>query len=280
MSIDGGYSSYERIKVDISGQVATIYLYWPDGIRFPKPPPPPDAVPFHDEFRDALLKLRNDDSVRVVILRGPGDRYFLSSFAGVEDDDEKIMRPADTIFKSMVGAPQMIEQILKMAKPVIAMVNGDAIGIGSAIAMACDIIVAVEDAYITDSHIASHYWQKQIGVHDGVVAGDGGAVFWPLSMSLPLAKEFLFTGRPVTARELADLHAINYAVPRDQLQETVDKTVQLLLERPAWALAWTKLTVNKRVIQNFELTMDLGLALEMITIQQGQSGEAKGVTDL
>ena len=45
-------------------------------------------------------------------------------------------------------------------------------------------------------------------------------------------------------------------------------------------LAWTKLTVNKRVIQNFELTMELGLALEMITIQQGQSGEAKGVTDL
>ena len=60
----------------------------------------------------------------------------------------------------------------------------------------------------------------------------------------------------------------------------MDKTVQLLLERPAWALAWTKLTVNKRVIQNFELTMELGLALEMITIQQGQSGEAKGVTDL
>ena len=76
------------------------------------------------------------------------------------------------------------------------MVNGDAIGIGSAIAMACDIIVAAEDAHITDSHIASHYWQKQIGVHNGVVAGDGGAVFWPLSMSLPLAKEFLFTGRP------------------------------------------------------------------------------------
>ena len=72
-------------------------------------------MPFHDEFRDALLKLRNDDSVQVVILRGPGDRYFLSSFAGVEDDDEKIIRPADTIFKSMVGAPQMIEQILKMA---------------------------------------------------------------------------------------------------------------------------------------------------------------------
>jgi enoyl-CoA hydratase len=274
------YSSYTTIKVDVADQVATIYLYWPEGIRFPKPPPPPGAPAFHDEFREALFRLRNDDSVRVVILRGPGERYFLSSFAGVEDDEEKVVRPADGIFRAMVGAPQMIEQILKMAKPVIAMVNGDAIGIGSAIAMACDIIIAVEDAYITDSHIASHYWQKGIGTQDGVVAGDGGAVFWPLSMSLPLAKEFLFTGRPVTARELADLRAINYAVPRQELQATVDRCVQLLLERPAWALAWTKVAMNKQVIQNFELTMELGLALEMITIQQGQSGQDKGVTKL
>jgi enoyl-CoA hydratase len=277
--MDSEYS-YHSVKVDRVDQVATVSMYWPDGLR-KSGAGGPGVAPFHEEFRDALQKLRNDDSVRIVVLRGAGDRYFLSTFAGLEDDEPaSITRPEETIFSSTVGAPQMIEQILKMAKPVIAMVNGDAIGLGATIAMACDLIVAAEDAYITDSHIASQYWQPKTGVHDGMVPGDGGAVFWPRAMSLPLAKEYLFTGRPVRARELADLRAINRAVPPDRLQQEVDELVRLLLERPAWALAWAKTTVNKQVIQTFELTLDLGLAYEMISIQRGQGGGDKGITRL
>jgi enoyl-CoA hydratase len=271
---------FDKVRVDIQDQVATVYLYWPDGIRYPAVLPGARDVPFHEEFREALHTLRNDDSVRVVILRGPGDRYFLSTFAGVEDAAEDVVRPASTIFAATNGLPQIVESIVKMPKPVIAMVNGDAIGMGSAIAMACDLIIAVEDAFITDSHMASHYWRTKAPVKDGVVPGDGGAVFWPLAMSVCLAKEYLFTGRPVTARELADLHAINRAVPREQLQATVDEMVERLLDRPAWALAWAKLAINKRVVQNLELTLELSLAHEMITIQRNQSGETKGILSL
>jgi hypothetical protein len=80
--------------------------------------------------------------------------------------------------------------------------------------------------------------------------------------------------------ELADLRAINRAAPRKELQAAVDDMVQVLLARPAWALAWAKLAVNKRVVQNLELTLDVSLAHEMITLQRAQSGEEKGVLSL
>ena len=280
MSSENDYT-YKRVKVDVSTQVATVYMFWPDGLRDPTiGGGGPDVALFHTEFCDALQKLRNDDSIRIVVIRGPGDRYFLSHFAGTEDGEPAARSSAGPrTFHYTVEAPQLIENILKMPKPVIAMVNGDALGIGATIAMACDIIIAAEDAYITDSHIASHYWQKRASVHRGVVPGDGGAVFWPLAMSVPLAKEFLFTGRPVTARELADMHAINRAVPKEQLQKTVDEMVKLLLDRPAWALGWTKIAMNKRVLQNFDLTMELSLAYELMSMP-GNLGEEKGITSL
>src|SRR5665213_96350 len=160
------------------------------------------------------------------------------------------------------------------------MVNGDAIGIGATIAMACDLIIAAEDAFITDCLIANSYWMTKADPHWGTVPGDGGAVFWPMTMSTPVAKELLFTGRPVTARELADMRAINRAVPADQLHDTVDAMVDELLARPAWALGWTKMMMNKRVIENFERTMDLGLAYELMAAQRRRSGAEKGVITL
>lgn len=275
MSMTREYS-YERVHVTMEDQVATVFMNWPDGIRDPK-----RVALFHEEFTDAMFKLRNDDSVRVVILRGAGDRYFLSTFAGVEDSDPSTRtKSGDTAYHSTVQAPQMLEHILKMSKPVIAMVNGDAIGIGATIAMACDIIIAAEDAFITDCHIASFHWMKKADSHQGTVPGDGGAVFWPLLMSTPIAKEMLFTGRPVTARELADMRAINSAVPKEQLESVVTDMVNRLLDRPAWALGWTKTIMNKRVVDNFEMTMDLGLAYEVMAQQRRQVGETKGIETL
>jgi enoyl-CoA hydratase len=281
MSIEKNYT-YKRVKVDIANAVATVYLYWPDGLRDPTTGGGgPDVSLFHDELSDALRQLRDDDTVRVVILRGAGDRYFLSTFAGVEDGDPALRGGSlDAAYNTARTATSMLEPILKMAKPVIAMVNGDALGIGASIAMACDLIIAAEDAFITDCHIASFYWLKRASVHQGTVPGDGGAVFWPLDMSLHLAKELLFTGRPITARELADMHVINRAVPKEQLQAAVDEMVQLLLDRPAWALGWTKVAMNKRLLQNFELTLDLGLAYELLATTRRTAADQRGITHI
>jgi len=273
---------FERVKVDVLDQVATVFLQWPDGLK-------KKTKKFHRELPEALALLRNDDSVRVVILRGPGDRYFLSPMAGTEDgagaldsrDTENRVLTPDNILRGMSENRQVYEAILGMPKPVIAMVNGDALGIGASLAMACDIIIAVEDVHITDCHIANHYWASQADVHSGAVPGDGGCVFWPMDMSIHLAKEYLFTGRPVTARELAERHVINRAVPREELQAAVDEMVDLLLQRPAWALAWTKQVLNKQLKNQMELTLDASSAFQVITARLRQDGErTKGTTQL
>src|SRR5487761_1379432 len=76
---------YERVRVELDGQVATVYLQWPDGLRA-------RSRVFHTELSDVMQRLRTDDEVRVVVLRGPGDRYFLSAQAGLEEGPE-----ADTL---------------------------------------------------------------------------------------------------------------------------------------------------------------------------------------
>ena len=256
--------------MQLVSEVATVFMYWPDGIKR-------EPRKFHSEFSDVLWRLRFDNDVRVVVLRGAGERYFLSHFP--EEPSAEAVVTEDRYYEILNNSsPAMIESILRMPKPVIAMVNGDALGIGASIAFACDIIIAAEDAYITDSHMAKYYWSDDADIHDGAVAGDGGAVFWPLNMALCIAKEHLMLARPTTAKELWDMHSINRAVPRSELQKTVDDMVSLLLDRPAWALGWTKLAVNKRVLQNAELTLQASLALELLAIGvRSNNRDGKGV---
>ncbi len=261
---------YKCVNVEREASVATLFMYWPDGIKR-------EPRTFHRELSEALWKLRHDDEVRVVVLRGAGDQYFLSHFPEEKSEDSVVSR--DRYYEIINNSsPAMIDTILRMPKPVIAMVNGDALGIGASIAFACDIIIAAEDAFITDSHMAKHYWSSDADVHEGAVAGDGGAVFWPLNMALCVAKECLMLARPIKAKELFEMHAINRAVPRDELQKTVDEMVKLLLDRPAWALGWTKLALNKRVLQNAELTLHASLALELLAIDVRKNDvDGKGI---
>lgn len=278
---------YETVKVEVKeNEVATVYLSWPHGAAWHDI----DAKKFHHEFPQALQELRDDDSVRIVVLRGAGDKYFLASS---DPRDMELRERTDPKHRTL-GDPtftyaairengEFLNNIFDMEKPVIAMVNGDAFGYGATVALASDIIIADEDAYINDFHIAdASYFNPDWPNHAGVVPGDGGTVVWPLQMGLSKAKEYLFTGRPVKAKELAVIGAINYAVPKEKLQETVDKFVMELLRRPAWALAWTKVAINKKAKQNLNLTLDLSIALEALSMmaRREKLSDGKGTAHL
>ena len=88
--------------------------------------------------------------------------------------------------------------------------NGAAVGFGATLALACDIVVAVDDARIGDPH-----------VHAGLVAGDGGALFWPPLVGSARAKELLFTGELLTAQQAHELGLVNHVVPRAELDAKV-----------------------------------------------------------
>ncbi len=256
---------FDCVNVRTEGMVAWVRLQSPDGKIV--------AQKFHRELAACLQALRSDDDVRVVVLRGATEAKFMSPFAGIEDGGHLerfkrgVMSDPENVFAGMRETEQILDAVMCMEKPVIAMVNGDALGNGASLAMSCDLILADEDAYITDIHIANHHFINKATKSTGIVPGDGSLASWPMQMGLMKAKEFLMTGRPVRARELADMNAINRAVPHADLQRVVDEFVAELLERPAWALGWTKTLLNKRARANMALTLDVGAALLGISMR-------------
>ena len=128
----------------------------------------------------------------------------------------------------------MARNILAVRIPMVAAINGDAIGIGATISLFCDVVYMAETARIADPHVKA-----------GMVAGDGGAVLWPLLMGPNRAKEFLMTGDLVTAQEADRLGLVNHVVPTDSVLDDAMAMARRLAEAPALAVRLNKRLVNK-----------------------------------
>ena len=148
--------------------------------------------------------------------------------------------------RAFTGILRTHQNMAEIEKPIVGKVNGPALGFGSSLVFACDLIVAVDDAEIIDIHLGMG--EHMGGPGFGIVTGDGGSSLIPMHMPPAKAKEFLFLAKPYTGRELAEMNVINHAVPRDELDATVDDMVERLLKRTSYALAWTKRTANRRIV--------------------------------
>src|SRR5262249_13431888 len=109
-----------------------------------------------------------------------------------------------------------------------------------------------------------------------MVTGDGGSVFAPLKMPLALAKEYLMLARPFTAKELAAMGVVNYAVPAAELDAKTDEIAQRLLKRNAYALALCKRVLNKQAMAAFNLVHDAALGYEFLNFYM-QTPQAKAL---
>ena len=137
--------------------------------------------------------------------------------------------------------------IREIPKPVIAMVKGLALGAGMELALACDIIVASEDA---------KFGQPEIKV--GLIPGGGGTQILPRLIGEKKAKEMIFTGKVITAKSAFDMGLVNMVTPPDRLKEGVDQLTSDLLKKSPLLLKFAKMAVNKV----FELPLSQGLAYE------------------
>ena len=115
----------------------------------------------------------------------------------------------------------------------------------------CDIIYASDQARIGDTHVRA-----------GLVAGDRGAVIWPLLVGVSKAKELLMTGDIIDALEAERIGLVNEVVPHDELMPRVMELAQRLASGPALAIRGTMNTLYKRVWNELNLALDLGLSLE------------------
>lgn len=217
----------------------------------------PDALnavggAMHHEIIEALAFAGQDAGSDVVVLTGAGRAF--SAGGDVVRMQHFIDHPAE-FEEEARNAKRLIFTLLDIEKPVIARVNGHAVGLGATIALFCDVVFAAESARIGDPHVAV-----------GLVAGDGGAVIWPQLVGFARAKEFLMTGELLPAARAAEIGLINHAVPDEELDARVDAFCDRLLAGATNAIRWTKVTVNLELKRIAHALMDPGMAYETLSV--------------
>ena len=246
------YSRYGTLKIDVKDQVATITLNRPESLNAVNPQ-------MHTELEELFGEISTDDSVNAIVLTGAG-RAFCAG-GDVKGMDQRVREGTRRV--PLRGAKRLIQNLLEVEQPLIAAVNGDAVGLGATIALFCDIIIAAENARIGDTH-----------VRVGLVAGDGGAVIWPLLVGVAKAKELLFTGDLIHAPEAERIGLINRVVPQGKAYEEALALAIRLAAGPTQAIRWTKLATNKRLKDEVNLVLDASLAVETLSAATEDHKEA------
>lgn len=235
------YAKYVGLKVTLDGNVLTVMINNP-----PMNSPQPEA---HDELGRIWADASADPAVRVVIITGAGDRAFSAggNINGMVEGWGN--RPKWQL--GMAEARQLVVGALECTKPVIARINGHAMGMGASIALCADITVMVEDAKIGDPH-----------VNVGLATGDGGALLWPILIGAVEARRHLLTGLPLSGKEAAAKGLVTESVPREELDAAVQKWVDSFLAKSPSALQTTKAAINLDIVDKARRYMGEMLRLE------------------
>jgi enoyl-CoA hydratase/carnithine racemase len=246
------YSRYETLKIEVQGQIATVTLNRPERLNAVNPQ-------MHGELEALFGEIGYDDHINAIVLTGAG-RAFCAG-GDVKGMDQRAREGSERI--PLRGAKRLIQNMLEVEQPLIGAINGDAVGLGATLALFCDIIIAAENARFGDTHIKV-----------GLVAGDGGAVIWPLLVGVAKAKELLFTGDLIDAHEAERIGLINRVVPAGKAYDEALALAKRLAAGPARALRWTKLATNKRLKDEVNLVLDASLAVETLSFATEDHKEA------
>jgi enoyl-CoA hydratase len=232
---------YEHLQFRRDGRVLTIVMNRPEVKNA-------SNIRMHRELSRVFADAQQDAGCDIVVLTGAGDAF--SSGGDIRAMVDKI---ADrTLWNDTVDeARALFYSILDLEKPLIARVNGAATGLGATLAVYADISIAADTAVIGDPHVKV-----------GLVAGDGGALMWPLLVGFQKAKELLLLGDNISATEAARLGLVTHAVPAAELDARVGELVSRLLKLPPFALRGTKKAINHTLRQLAPSTFEYGVSLE------------------
>src|SRR5213082_2130122 len=217
------------------------------------------------QLGEAIKQVERDDAVRVVVLTGSG-RAFCSGADVTEmmADGAGMRTPEDVGNVLRNEYMPTLTRLRTMPKPVIAAMNGPAVGIGASYALACDIRIATPDAYLMEAFV-------NIGL-----APDGG-VSWllPRLAGTGVAYEMFFTGKPLSATDAHRLGVINRIVGAERLEEEVRDLAGQLVAQPRQAMAGAKRAVNHALTSTYEEAMEFESYLQ--EAQAGSPEFAEGV---
>jgi len=214
-------SNYETILIEKQNKIAILTINRPDKLN---------ALSYkvHVEGVAALDELRKDDSIRVVIITGAGDKAFIAGaditeFVNKNTVEQRNIFQERTLFNSIDSFP----------KPIIAMINGYCLGGGCEIALACDIRVASEKAKLG---------QPEINL--GIIPGGGGTQRLTRLVGEGKAMELILTGEMIDAQTALSIGLVNHVYPHEQLLEKTLEIAEKIAEKSPIALQLAKEAVK------------------------------------
>jgi enoyl-CoA hydratase len=231
--------SFDNLLVEREDGVAVLTLQRPQRLN---------ALDAHtlDELRAALLDLQQDSTVRCLIITGAGAKAFI---AGADINELASDTPDGGRDRALRGQ-QTFDLIERLGKPVIAAVNGFALGGGCELAMACTIRIAADTA---------RFGQPEINI--GLIPGFAGTQRLPRLIGTARAMEMILTGTPINAEEARAVGLVNRVVPAAELMTAARAMAAELASKPPLAVRYAMEAVHRGVDMSFNEACQLEAAL-------------------
>jgi len=248
------YDDFEYLRFErLDGHILVVTIDRPEN--------PLNAVneQMHDELTHLFPALQAEREARCIVLTGSGPTFS----AGGDFDWFPTLQAPDRLERLRQDGKNLIWDMLDVQVPIVAAVNGHAMGLAASIALLCDVIFVAESARIGDPHVKV-----------GIVAGDGGTVAWPLAVGPALAKQYLLTGDPISAAEAHRIGMINFVTPDHECLDQAVAFARSIAANAPMAVQYTKLAVNKLLKDAANTAFDVATALEIVTFQSDDHAEA------
>lgn len=235
------YELPEAIRVESDGPLRIVRISRPEQLN---------AVneDVHLGLTKVFPQLSADPEARVAIITGEGRAF---SAGGDFDLLERMAKNRSLRAATIAEGRDLVTNMIRCRIPVVAAVNGPAVGLGCSVVALSDIVYMGESAYLSDPHVTV-----------GLVAADGGPLTWPLHTSLLLAKEYAFTGDRIKAERAREIGLANHVVPDDDLMQEAEKAARRIAALPQQAVEATKRVLNLHLERAVLSTIDFAMEAE------------------
>ncbi|MCB0997135.1 MAG: enoyl-CoA hydratase/isomerase family protein [Acidimicrobiales bacterium] len=237
----------DELHVEVHGAVRVVVLNRPEAFNAAN-------EELHGEVAKIWRELDADPEVAAIVLTGAGGAFCAGGDLNLLD-----RMVADTALREAIMAEgaEIVRAMTSVRVPIIAAVNGPAVGLGCSLAGMCDLVVIEEQAYFADPHVAL-----------GLVAADGGALTWPLLTSLLRAKEYLLLGDRLPAAEAVQIGVANRVVPTGEARTVALELAQRMAKLPPQSVRETKALLNRAVAAAVDTALDGAIDTETASFDE------------